>query len=164
MRSGDMEAAATRVLEEDVVALDRERREQAQRRRRDAAKQAEAEVERVREARYRVLERFEDEVRARALLGRDPCGDSRAPAQAVAPREAGRPGGAPPPFGMKEVKGGAAKKKKKGTGGAQVRYLDGRVVSTKGERYVATQQKEEDPSTFVPLKIKTKGKRGPGFR
>lgn len=172
-RSGDVEAAATRVLEDDVVALDRERRAQAQQRRRAAARQAQREAGRDREARSRVLERFEDEVRSLGVTVLDAawrltprCGGPLVPTQAVAPREEGRLGGAPPPFGMKEVRGGrqGAAKKKKGAGGAQVRYLDGRVVTTKGERYVATKVKEEDPSTFVPLKIKTKGKRGPGYR
>lgn len=53
--------------------------------------------------------------------------------------------------------------KKKG-GAKQVRYLDGRIVSTKGERFITEKVREEDPSTFVSLKVKTKGKRGKGYR
>lgn len=46
----------------------------------------------------------------------------------------------------------------------QVRYLDGKVVTNKGQRFIVEQTKPEDPSTFVSIRIKTKGKRGPGYR
>lgn len=46
----------------------------------------------------------------------------------------------------------------------QVRYHDGQVVTRTGDKYIHETVKEDDPSTFVKLKIKTKGKRGPGYR
>lgn len=49
------------------------------------------------------------------------------------------------------------KKKKK----REVRYLDGNVVSSKGEKYIIVDKKEENQDTFCNIKIKPKGKRGP---
>lgn len=57
----------------------------------------------------------------------------------------------------------AGKRKKRDTGPA-VRYHDNKVVTTKGEKFVTEARREEDPSTFISLKIKTKGKRGKGYR
>ena len=40
------------------------------------------------------------------------------------------------------------------------RFINNEVVSHKGERFIL-EKRQEDPSTFVGLKIKSKGKRGP---
>eukprot|EP00960_Hanusia_phi_P003797 112224-Hanusia_phi.AAC.1 len=40
------------------------------------------------------------------------------------------------------------------------RFINNEVVSHKGEKFIL-EKRQEDPSTFVGLKIKSKGKRGP---
>ena len=51
-----------------------------------------------------------------------------------------------------------------GTG--KLRFRDGMVVSTKGEKYYTVKEDvpEHMQKTFVSLKVKTKGKRGAGTR
>ena len=56
-------------------------------------------------------------------------------------------------------------KEKRDKKARHVRYLEDKVVTNKGEKYVALTKKEEDPSTFVSLKIvHTKRKGGKGSR
>ena len=47
----------------------------------------------------------------------------------------------------------------------QKKYRDGKeIFMKKNDKFITIKEKVEDPSTFVSLKIKTKGKRGKGFR
>ena len=54
--------------------------------------------------------------------------------------------------------------KEKETKKQGIRYLDGRIVSKKSEKFII-EKKEEDPSTFVKLKVvHTKRKGGIGYK
>ena len=56
-----------------------------------------------------------------------------------------------------------AKSRKEGLKGSDARrYLDGQVVANKGEKFVVVEQKEEWDGGSRG-RVKTKGKRGPGF-
>jgi hypothetical protein len=46
----------------------------------------------------------------------------------------------------------------------RIRYRDSAVVSTKGQRYLEVPKAAEPENTFVNIRVKTKGKRGPGFK
>ena len=65
-------------------------------------------------------------------------------------------------FGSEYVSSGELRKGKKREKVRQVRYHEGRVVSTTGEKFITEKLKEEDPNTFVSIRVKSKGKRGPG--
>jgi hypothetical protein len=70
----------------------------------------------------------------------------------------GGPGGKPPPEANKRGSEGGGSR----GGLPRVRYLDGVVVTTKGEKHVVVNQKEEWDGGSRG-KVKTKGKRGVGF-